>query len=234
MIRTRCCVDRLSHAAFIAQMRRSHALRKTVQNRRKDLVHSAALQLDRDALIRYDRKSGTFQATDLGRIASQYYITHTTLREFNEHLKPTMGEIELLKIFCLADEFKYMVRRSSHALLCLLYCSQSAAALAWTAFRVPVVYAALSTHRGCGDGQGGDRYRWCGTRRSRSWCGWRRRCRSRSRTASTSPPPRSTSSSRSAATAPFCSGFADFYFSLRSSCVVFRSVAMFVIACCVS
>jgi hypothetical protein len=84
-----------------------------VQNRRKDLVHSAALQLDRDALIRYDRKSGSFQATDLGRIASQYYVTHTTLREFNEHLKPTMGEIELLKIFCLADEFKYMVRTVS-------------------------------------------------------------------------------------------------------------------------
>ena len=131
---------------------------------RKDLVHSVALQLDRDALIRYDRKSGTFQATDLGRIASQYYITHTTLREFNEHLKPTMGEIELLKIFCLADEFKYMVRRSSHSPLCLLYCSQSAAALAWTAFRVPVVNAALSTHRGRGDGQGGGGYRWCGTR----------------------------------------------------------------------
>jgi pre-mRNA-splicing helicase BRR2 len=82
-----------------------------VQNRRKDLVHSAALDLHRDCLIRYDRKSGSLLSTDLGRIASQYYITHTTLREYNEHLKPTMGEIELLKIFCLADEFKYMVVR---------------------------------------------------------------------------------------------------------------------------
>ena len=82
-----------------------------VQNRRKDLVHTAAMELDRDGLLRYDRKSGRLQATDLGRIASQYYITHTTLREFNEHLKPTMGEIELLKVFCLAEEFKYMVVR---------------------------------------------------------------------------------------------------------------------------
>jgi Sec63 Brl domain len=82
-----------------------------VQDRRKDLVHSAALELDRGGLLRYDRKSGTFQSTDLGRIASQYYITHSTLRAFNEHLKPTMGEIELLRIFCLADEFKYMVVR---------------------------------------------------------------------------------------------------------------------------
>ena len=82
-----------------------------VQNRRKDLAHSAALELDRNGLMRYDRKSGALQATDLGRIASQYYITHTTLRDFNEHLKPTMGEIELLRIFCLADEFKHMVVR---------------------------------------------------------------------------------------------------------------------------
>lgn len=90
--------------------------RDAAQGRRKDLVHSAALDLDRDHLIRYDRKSGAFQSTDLGRIASGYYITHTTLREYNEHLKPSMGEIELLKIFCLADEFKYMVVRDEEKL----------------------------------------------------------------------------------------------------------------------
>lgn len=84
-----------------------------LQNRRKDLVHSAALELDKNNLIRYDRKTGNFQTTDLGRIASQYYITYTTLREFNEHLKPTMGEIELLRVFSLADEFKYMVVRTA-------------------------------------------------------------------------------------------------------------------------
>jgi pre-mRNA-splicing helicase BRR2 len=79
-------------------------------------VHSAALELDRNSLIRYDRKSASFQSTDLGRIASQYYITHTTLREYNEHLKPSMGEIELLKIFCLADEFKFMIVRDEEKL----------------------------------------------------------------------------------------------------------------------
>lgn len=87
-----------------------------VQKWRKDLVHSAALELDRNSLIRYDRKTGNFQATDLGRIASQYYITHTTLREYNDHLKPTMAEIELLRVFCLADEFKYMVVRDEEKL----------------------------------------------------------------------------------------------------------------------
>ena len=44
-------------------------------------------------------------------ISSQYYVTFRTIAAFNEHLKPTMGEIELLRLFALAEEFKYMVVR---------------------------------------------------------------------------------------------------------------------------
>jgi hypothetical protein len=29
----------------------------------------------------------------------------------SEHLKPTMGDIELCRVFSLADEFKYMIVR---------------------------------------------------------------------------------------------------------------------------
>lgn len=54
----------------------------------------------------YDRRTGNLQATDLGRIASHYYVTHTTLAAFSDHLKPTMTDIELLRLFALADEFK--------------------------------------------------------------------------------------------------------------------------------
>ncbi|WIA19957.1 hypothetical protein OEZ85_005838 [Tetradesmus obliquus] len=75
---------------------------------RLDLAHSAALLLDKNNLIRYDRRTGGFQVTDLGRIASHYYITYTTLAAFNSHLKPTMGDIELLRLFSLADEFNHL------------------------------------------------------------------------------------------------------------------------------
>jgi hypothetical protein len=54
----------------------------------------------------YDRRTGSFQPTELGRIASHYYVTHTTLAAFADHLRPTMGDIELLRLFALADEFK--------------------------------------------------------------------------------------------------------------------------------
>ncbi|KAI5407963.1 hypothetical protein KIW84_053988 [Lathyrus oleraceus] len=43
------------------------------------IIHTAATILDRNNLVQYDRKSGYFQATDLGRIASYYCITHETI-----------------------------------------------------------------------------------------------------------------------------------------------------------
>jgi pre-mRNA-splicing helicase BRR2 len=56
------------------------------------------------------------QTTDLGRIASHYYVSYTTIAHFNEHLKPTMTDIELLRLFSLAEEFRYMVVRDEEKL----------------------------------------------------------------------------------------------------------------------
>ncbi|XP_077224585.1 DExH-box ATP-dependent RNA helicase DExH12-like [Tasmannia lanceolata] len=84
---------------------------KTLEERRADLIHSAANILDKNNLVKYDRKSGYFQVTDLGRIASYYYITHGTISTYNEHLKPTMGDIELCRLFSLSEEFKYVTVR---------------------------------------------------------------------------------------------------------------------------
>ena len=38
------------------------------------MAHTAATLLDKNNLIKYDRRSGNFQVTDLGRIASHYYV----------------------------------------------------------------------------------------------------------------------------------------------------------------
>eukprot|EP01127_Copromyxa_protea_P004841 TRINITY_DN1465_c0_g2_i1.p1 TRINITY_DN1465_c0_g2~~TRINITY_DN1465_c0_g2_i1.p1 ORF type:complete len:2175 (-),score=565.90 TRINITY_DN1465_c0_g2_i1:144-6668(-) len=78
---------------------------RTLKQRRYDLIHSAATVLAKNNLINYDRKSGNFQVTDLGRIASHYYIAHHSMSVYNEHLKPTTSDIELLKIFSLSNEF---------------------------------------------------------------------------------------------------------------------------------
>lgn len=83
---------------------------------RADLIHSAATQLDRSGLCKYDRKSGNFQATELGRIASHYYCTHETMATYNKLLKRTLSEIELFRVFSLSGEFRHINVRDEEKL----------------------------------------------------------------------------------------------------------------------
>ena len=78
----------------------------TLLQRRLDLVHTAATILDRHNLIKYDRKTGGFQVTALGRVASHYYVSHDSMHVFNEHMKPQMSEVEIFRLFSLSGEFK--------------------------------------------------------------------------------------------------------------------------------
>jgi pre-mRNA-splicing helicase BRR2 len=75
---------------------------------RADLAHTAATVLDKANLIRYDRRTGALLSTDLGRVASHYYVAHESMRVYNEHLKPTMSDIDLLRLFAMSGEFKYV------------------------------------------------------------------------------------------------------------------------------
>ncbi|CAN7041773.1 unnamed protein product [Brassica rapa subsp. trilocularis] len=79
-----------------------------LEGRRADLIHSAATILDKNNLVKYDRKSGCFQVTDLGRIASYNCVSHGTIVTYNELLKPTMGAIDLYHLLSLSEEFKYV------------------------------------------------------------------------------------------------------------------------------
>lgn len=135
-----------------------------LEQRRADLVHTAALQLDKANLLKYDKKSGNFQVsfrafelilwgknnsfssgkkssnfyqkkfrsfywnfscsnikkkfqpTELGRIASHFYCTHDTMCTYNQLLKPTLSEIELLRVFSLSSEFKHLFVREEEKL----------------------------------------------------------------------------------------------------------------------
>ncbi|EDV19743.1 uncharacterized protein TRIADDRAFT_51100 [Trichoplax adhaerens] len=87
-----------------------------LEQRRMDLIHTAASLLDKDNLIKYDKKSGNFQITELGRIASHYYCSRETISAYNKHLKPTSTEIELLRIFSLSSEFKHITVREEEKL----------------------------------------------------------------------------------------------------------------------
>ncbi|NWT76401.1 U520 helicase, partial [Prunella himalayana] len=87
-----------------------------LEQRRLDLVHTAALMLDKNNLVKYDKKTGNFQVTELGRIASHYYITNETVQTYNQLLKPTLSEIELFRVFSLSSEFRNITVREEEKL----------------------------------------------------------------------------------------------------------------------
>jgi hypothetical protein len=84
--------------------------------KRADLIHSAAVLLEKGGLIRYDRATGVFQSTDLGRIASHYYVAYTSMSIYNKHLKPNMNMIDLFRVFALSNEFKLIPIRQEEKL----------------------------------------------------------------------------------------------------------------------
>ncbi|RCI07855.1 hypothetical protein L249_5800 [Ophiocordyceps polyrhachis-furcata BCC 54312] len=81
---------------------------EALEQKRVDLIHSAAMVLRQSNLIKYDEKTGRLQSTELGRIASHYYITHGSMNTYNNLIQPSINTIELFRIFALSAEFKYI------------------------------------------------------------------------------------------------------------------------------
>nr|XP_027194673.1 U5 small nuclear ribonucleoprotein 200 kDa helicase-like [Dermatophagoides pteronyssinus] len=88
----------------------------TLEQHRTNLIYTAASVLDKCNLIRFDRKSGHIQGTELGRIASHYYCSTETMSIYNQFLKPTLSEIELFRVFSLSAEFKNITIREEEKL----------------------------------------------------------------------------------------------------------------------
>ncbi|RFU32041.1 hypothetical protein B7463_g4318, partial [Scytalidium lignicola] len=87
-----------------------------LEQKRVDLIHSAAAVLEKSSLVKYDKKTGRLQPTELGRIASHYYITHSSMLTYNHHIQPSITPIELFRVFALSDEFKYIPVRQDEKL----------------------------------------------------------------------------------------------------------------------
>lgn len=87
-----------------------------LEQARGDLIHTAALKLDKGNLIKYDKKSGLIQAQELGRIASHYYCTFKSMEVYSKLLKENATEIDLFRIFSLSSEFKHVHVREEEKL----------------------------------------------------------------------------------------------------------------------
>jgi pre-mRNA-splicing helicase BRR2 len=87
-----------------------------LERRRMELMHAACTLLDRGGLLRYDRRSGQVLGTDLGRVAADFYVGFQTMSVYSQHLKPTLTDIDLLRVFALSVEFKHMRVRDEEKL----------------------------------------------------------------------------------------------------------------------
>ncbi|KAF7301385.1 hypothetical protein MIND_00703700 [Mycena indigotica] len=85
------------------------ALQKT------ELVEIAAKKLADVKMIEFDRTTHQLKATDLGRIASKYYIRHSSIEIFNKNFRPKMTEADVLAMLSLSTEFEQIQVRESEA-----------------------------------------------------------------------------------------------------------------------
>ena len=71
--------------------------------------------LNRAHLIRYNRGTEAVFSTDMGRIASNYYINVETMSYFMSNLRPNTREEMLLYHLAQATEFKQLdARKEEH------------------------------------------------------------------------------------------------------------------------
>ncbi|KAJ3715580.1 hypothetical protein DFJ43DRAFT_1227819 [Lentinula guzmanii] len=78
----------------------------TLRLKRSDIIHTSATLLDKASLIRYNRVTGTLHPTELGRIASHFYITYPNMLTYTRVLKKEMGVLELCRVFAGSEEFR--------------------------------------------------------------------------------------------------------------------------------
>ena len=68
-------------------------------------------------MARFDERSGQLYVTELGRVASHYYIRHSSIVAFNDMLKPHMSEAEVLHM----PQTMHGMRQGSPMLRCALW-----------------------------------------------------------------------------------------------------------------
>ena len=99
----RVCVEFIGphHASLVRQ---SHLVRRnknplnSLTVPRREIVTNAARTLHECKMTVFDQKSGNFYITELGRIASLYYLKHSSMALYNEKLNPHMTDADVIEM----------------------------------------------------------------------------------------------------------------------------------------
>lgn len=79
--------------------------------KQRAFVTDAARALDNAKMMRFDEKSGNFYCTELGRIASHFYIQYSSVETYNEMLRRHMNDSEVIDMVAHSSEFENIVVR---------------------------------------------------------------------------------------------------------------------------
>ncbi|WOL01441.1 DExH-box ATP-dependent RNA helicase DExH14 [Canna indica] len=80
-------------------------------SKQRSLIIDAARALDKAKMMRFDEKSGNFYCTELGRIASHFYLQYSSVETYNEMLKRHMNDSEVINMVAHSSEFENIVVR---------------------------------------------------------------------------------------------------------------------------
>jgi activating signal cointegrator complex subunit 3 len=82
---------------------------------RNQLIVTAAKQLEEAHMCRYNQDTGELEATDLGLIASHYYINYATVTKYNELINDNLQPQDILMLIGEAQEFQQIKYREEEA-----------------------------------------------------------------------------------------------------------------------
>ncbi|KAL1874544.1 putative steryl acetyl hydrolase mug81 [Diaporthe australafricana] len=83
--------------------------------RRRQLAIQAAKTLQKCQMIIFNETTEELRSKDIGRIASQYYILHTSIQIFNTMMQPFGTEADILKMIAMSGEFDNIQSRDSES-----------------------------------------------------------------------------------------------------------------------
>ncbi|GBC25635.1 uncharacterized protein OCT59_020043 [Rhizophagus irregularis] len=79
--------------------------------RRRELIVDAANALHKNKMIELEKETDYFAITDMGRIASNYYIRYKSIEIFDRQLKERMTEADVLSMISESSEFEDLKSR---------------------------------------------------------------------------------------------------------------------------
>lgn len=83
----------------------------SLTSKERSLIVDAARSLDKAKMMRFDEKSGNFYCTELGRIASHFYLQYSSVETYNEMLRRHMSDSEVINMVAHSSEFENIVVR---------------------------------------------------------------------------------------------------------------------------